>query len=116
MRLLLDAQLSPDRIGAALAERGHDVRSIASDATLGALADAEVLEFAAAERRILSTRNSRDFAPLLRVWAETERHHSGCILIWTLQHHEFGRIIEGVTALLDSARYPAGWADLAVAL
>lgn len=116
MRVLLDAQLSPDRIGAALAERGHDVRSIASDAALGALSDPDVLEFAATERRVLVTRNSRDFAPHLRLWAEAGRHHSGCILIWTLQHHQFGQIIEGVTALLDARPDPDQWTDLAVAL
>jgi hypothetical protein len=42
------------------------------------------------------TRNSRDFAPLLREWAEAGHHHAGCILIWTLGHHEFGAIIKGI--------------------
>jgi hypothetical protein len=116
MRVLLDAQLSPHRIGAALAERGHDVRSIASDAALGALPDPDVLELAATERRVLITRNSRDFAPLLRLWAEAGRHHSGCILVWALQHHQFGLIVEGVTALLEARPTPDDWTDLSVAL
>jgi hypothetical protein len=59
-----------------------------------------VLEAAARGDRILVTRNSRDFAPLLREWAETDRHHAGCILIWTLGRHEFGAIIRGVDRLL----------------
>ena len=84
MRLLLDANLSPKRIGAPLEKRGHDVLSLASDAALGALDDPQVLEVAAEQGRILVTRNSRDFAPLLREWAEADRHHAGCILIWTL--------------------------------
>ncbi|GEM_PF-818279 len=89
MRLLLDANLSPKRVGAVLGRRGHDVVSLAADAALGALDDPEVLALAAEQRRILVTRNCRDFAPLLREWAEAGRHHAGCILIWTLSHHEY---------------------------
>lgn len=116
MRLLLDANLSPKRIGDALERHGHDVLSIASDATLGALPDPLVLELAAEQERILITRNSRDFAPLLREWAEAERHHSGCILIWSLAHNEFAKIVTGVTNLLAQRVGGAAWRDLAVAL
>lgn len=116
MRLLLDANLSPKRIGSVLQRRGHDVLSLASDAALGALDDPQVLELAAEQDRILVTRNSRDFAPLLREWAEAGRHHAGCILIWTLAHHEFGAIINGVTGLLRDYPEPEKWRDLAVAL
>lgn len=116
MRLLLDANLSPKRIGDALERRGHDVLSLASDPVLSALADPDVLELAAAQRRILVTRNARDFAPLLREWAESGRHHSGCILIWTLGHHEFARITGGVSALVAARREPRHWRDLTVAL
>lgn len=116
MRLLLDANLSPKRIGAALERHGHDVLSIASDATLGALPDPLVLELAADQARILITRNSRDFAPLLREWAEAGRHHSGCILIWSLAHNEFGKIVQGVRNLLAQHEDDAAWRDLAVAL
>lgn len=117
MRVLLDAQLSPRRIGSALERRGHDVLSLASDVVLGALDDPQVLACAAEEEeRILVTRNSRDFAPLLREWAEAQRHHAGCILIWTLGHHEFGAIIEGVGGLLAGRPDPAQWRDLALAL
>lgn len=116
MRLLLDANLSPKRIGAALAERGHDVVSLAADVDLGALDDPRVLALAAEQGRILLTRNSRDFAPILREWAEAARHHAGCILIWTLSHHEFGAIIEGVDRLLSARPRAEQWRDLAVAL
>ncbi|HEX9889556.1 MAG TPA: DUF5615 family PIN-like protein, partial [Nitriliruptorales bacterium] len=100
MRLLLDANLSPGRIAAVLEEQGHDVLSLASHRSFEALDDPEVLELATRERRILVTRNARDFAPLLRLWAEGGRHHAGCILIWTLGHHEFGPIITGLQRLL----------------
>lgn len=116
MRLLLDANLSPKRIGAALERRGHDVVGLASDVVLGALDDSRVLELAAREERILVTRNSRDFAPLLREWAEADRHHAGCILLWTLGHHQFGPIIKGINRLLDERPDPEQWRDLAVAL
>jgi hypothetical protein len=116
LRVLLDANLSPKRIGAALHRRGHDVLSLASDTALGALDDPQVLELAASERRILVTRNSRDFAPLLRAWAEAGRHHAGCVLIWTLGHHEFAAIVDGVTRLLRDRPDPEQWRDLTVAL
>ena len=116
MRLLLDANLSPKQIGSVLARRGHDVLSLASDAALGALDDPQVLQMAADEDRILVTRNSRDFAPLLRQWSEEGRHHSSCILIWTLGHHEFGAILKGITKLLKEHPEQDHWRDLAVAL
>lgn len=116
MRLLLDANLSPKRVGAALERRGHDILGLASDAALGAPDDPDVLELAAREDRILVTRNSRDFAPLLREWAESDRHHAGCILIWTLGHHEFGQIIKGIDRLLNDRPDATQWRDLTVAL
>ncbi|MBA2576303.1 MAG: DUF5615 family PIN-like protein [Euzebyaceae bacterium] len=116
MRLVLDANLSPKRIGSSLQKRGHDVLSLASDAALGALDDPQVLELAAEQSRILVTRNARDFAPLLREWAEADRHHAGCILIWTLAHSEFGAIIRGVTRLLDDRPDPKQWRDVTAAL
>jgi predicted nuclease of predicted toxin-antitoxin system len=116
VRLLLDANLSPKRVGRPLEGRGHDVLSLAADAALGALADAEVLALAAEQRRILVTRNSRDFVPLLREWAEGDRHHQGCILIWTLAHNEFGKIVSGVVRLLDERPGANAWRDLTVAL
>lgn len=59
MRLILDANLSPKRMGSVLKRAGHDVLSLASDPTVGALDDAQVLELAAEQDRILMTRNSR---------------------------------------------------------
>ena len=99
-----------------LAKRAHDVLSLASDASLGALDDPQVLELAAGEARIVVTRNARDFAPLLREWAEADRGHAGCILIWTLAHHELGAIIRGVARLLDGQPSADQWRDLTVAL
>ncbi|MGH9226980.1 MAG: DUF5615 family PIN-like protein [Acidimicrobiales bacterium] len=112
----MDANLSPKRIGSALQKRGHDVLSLASDAALGALDDPRVLELAAEQDRIPVTRNSRDFAPVLREWAESGRHHAGCILIWTLDHHEFGAIIKKVAQLLHDRPDVEQWRDLTIAV
>lgn len=90
--------------------------SLASDAALGALDDPQVLQLSAERARILVTRNARDFTPLLREWAEADRHHAGCILIWTLAHHEFGAIIRGIARLLDDRPHAKQWRDLTVAL
>lgn len=116
MRLLLDAHLSPKRIGAVLTTIGHDVLCLAADAALGALDDPGVLKLAAEQERILIARNSRDFAPLLREWAEAGRHHSGCILVWTLGHHEFGKIVNRVERLLAARPEAREWVDLVVAV
>ncbi len=116
MRLLLDAHLSPRRIGALLAADGHDVLCLSTDAALGALDDPEVIELAAEQGRLLVTRNSRDFAPLLREWAEAGRHHSGCILVRTLRHDEFGKIANRLGRLLADRPEAPEWIDLVVAV
>lgn len=116
MRLLLDANLSPRRVGGPLEALGHDVLSLASDQVRGAFDDPRVLELAAAEERVLITRNSRDFAPLLREWAEADRHHAGCILIWTLAHHQFAEIVAAVQRCVDARPDPMEWRDLALAI
>ncbi len=116
MQLLLDAHLSPKRIGAALASDGHDVLCLSADAALGALDDPEVLKLAAEQERILITRNSRDFAPLLRESAEAGRHHGGCVLVWTLRHDEFGKIVSCVERLLAERPEASEWVDLVVAV
>ena len=116
MKLLLDAHLSPRHVAEPLRRRGHDVVALAEEHALEGLADSEVLAFAAGEHRILVTRNSRDFAPILREWAEGNRSHSGCILIWTLRNDEFRRLVSEVARLLDERVSQRAWTDLAVAI
>jgi hypothetical protein len=116
VRLLLDANLSGRRVGDPLREDGHDVLALNERPDLDGLTDPDVLALAADEGRILITRNSRDFAPLLRVWAESGRSHAGCVLIWTLGHHQFGEILGGLRSLFADRQDPAAWRDLAVAL
>jgi predicted nuclease of predicted toxin-antitoxin system len=115
LRLLLDANLSPRRIGGSLSDAGHEVLALAEDSRYEALADPQVLELAAGEQRILITRNSRDFAPLARQWAEAHRSHAGLILIWTLDHSQFKAILTGVEYQLRRWPTQARWRDLTVA-
>lgn len=116
MRLLLDANLSGRRVGRLLERRGHDVRALSSEGALAGLSDEAVLAIAASEDRILVTRNSRDFAPILRAWAEGRRPHAGCILIWTLEHREFAAIVAGIERLLAERPRQDDWRDVVLAL
>ncbi len=116
MRLLLDANLSPRGIAARLREAGHDVLALAEDAAFEGLSDPHVLEIAALEGRVLITRNSRDFAPIAREWAEARRSHAGLILIWTLDHSQFAGIVTGVERQLGRWPSQEQWRDLTVAL
>jgi hypothetical protein len=116
VRLLLDANLSPARIGAPLRERGHDVRALAAEPELEGLADELVLEFAARDGRILVTRNGRDFAPICRAWAEAGRQHAGVMLVWRFSTRQFGEIVEGVSDWLEQIPAESDWQGTVVAL
>jgi predicted nuclease of predicted toxin-antitoxin system len=116
VKLLLDAHLSVRGIAQPLRSDGHDVLALAEHSELDGLADAQVLEFAAEQERILVTRNAKDFAPLLRDWAEAGTPHHGCILIWSLRHDQFGPILEGVREALSRHPRSADWTDLALAV
>lgn len=116
MRLLLDANLSPRGIGEPLRQAGHDVLALAAEPALEGLDDPEVLALAASESRILVTRNSRDFAPILREWAEAGRAHAGCILIWSLDHSQFSAIVMGLTHLLAQRPDQDDWREITAAL
>jgi predicted nuclease of predicted toxin-antitoxin system len=115
LRLLLDANLSPRGVAGRLREAGHDVLALAEASAIEGLSDPQVLELASSEQRVCVTRNSRDFAPLAREWAEAQRPHAGLILIWTLDHSQFAQIVAGVEQYLE--RWPSHeeWQGLTVA-
>jgi predicted nuclease of predicted toxin-antitoxin system len=115
LRLLLDANLSPRRIAAQLRETGHDVLALAEDVAHEGLSDPQVLELATSEGRVVVTRNSRDFAPLAREWAEARQSHAGLILIWTLDHSQFAEIVAGVERQLALWPSQEQWRELTVA-
>jgi len=116
LRLLLDHQLPPRRIGRLLTARGHDVRALADESELAGLADEDVLILAADDRRILVTRDSRDFAPLAREWAEGGRSHAGLVLIWTLDNHEHAAIVSALERLFELYPRQSAWHDLVLAI
>lgn len=76
--------------------------------------DPDVLELATAETRIVVTRNSRDFGPLAREWAELGRPHAGIILVWSFDHSEFSSIVAGVERYLTVYPTQEQWRDLVV--
>jgi predicted nuclease of predicted toxin-antitoxin system len=115
LRLLLDANLSPRGVAARLRQSRHDVLALAEDAAYEGLSDPQALELAAAERRILITRNSRDFAPLARQWAEAQQPHAGLILIWTLDHSQFAEIVAGVERQLAQHPTQEQWQGITAA-
>jgi predicted nuclease of predicted toxin-antitoxin system len=115
LQLLLDANLSPRGIAARLRNAGHDVLALTEDATFEGLPDPQVLELASSEQRVLITRNSRDFAPLARQWAEAGRSHAGIVLIWTLDHSQFAEILAGVERQLQQRPSQEQWRDITVA-
>jgi predicted nuclease of predicted toxin-antitoxin system len=116
VRILLDANLSPRRIGNPLRQRGHDVHTVADDSDLEGVADEPLLELAIQKERILVTRNSRDFAPIGRTWAEAGRDHGGVILIWTLSHRQFGEIVTGIERRLDELGDQSAWRGIVVSI
>ncbi len=116
MRLLLDAHLSHRFIATPLRSHGHDVMSLQEEPALDGLRDDEVLALATSERRIVVTRNSRDFAPLARTWMEAGRDHGGCILIWSYRHDEYADIVTGVERLLARMPRQQDWRNLVLSI
>ena len=116
MRLLLDAHFSPRRVGRPLAEAGHDVLAIAEVPAYAALADEQVLELAAAEARVLVTRNAKDFDRIARRWASRELRHAGVLLVWTRETDEFGALVTDILTTLENVADQDAWADLVLAI
>lgn len=80
------------------------------------LTDEEVLGLAAADTRILVTRNGRDFERIARRWASTGRDHAGILLIWTRQTDEFGSLVRAIGRRLDAIPDPGQWRNLVLAI
>jgi predicted nuclease of predicted toxin-antitoxin system len=113
MRILLDVHVSSRYLGRPLIEQGHDVHALDVDERNRELVDVELLELAAAERRILITHNVKDFAPELRRRQEAGAHHDGCILV-TLPHTAYGEILRQLEVLFAVIPRAADWRDRAV--
>lgn len=116
MRLLLDAHFSPRRVGGRLSAAGHDVLAIAEIPTHAGLPDEQVLALAAAEGRVLVTRNAKDFDRITRRWASREQAHAGVLLIWTRETDELGSLVTEILATLESVGEQDVWVDLVLAI
>jgi hypothetical protein len=92
------------------------VRALQQEPGLKGLDDAAVLAFSADDERILVTRNSKDFAPLLIAWARGGEQHAGCILIWSLDHADHDRIVTEVQQLLHDYPRPEDWSGITRAI
>ncbi len=93
MRLLLHVHLSRRWIGQPLQRLGHDVKAADADPQLSRRSDDELFTIAAAENRILVSRNARHFARIARNWTMSRREYAGCALLVRIDHSEFGLII-----------------------
>ena len=116
MRLLLDEHFSPRRIGGRLTAAGHDVLAIAELPAYAGLPDEQVLELAAAEERVLVTRNAKDFDRITRRWASRERRHAGVLLVWTRETDELGSLVADILETLENIGAQGAWADLVLAI
>lgn len=94
-----------------LRARGHDVRSLSDERPLEGLPDAEVLDLATRDGRILVTADVGDFVSLFSELAEKKRSHRGCILLARVGHHEFSVIADAVAAALEQHPDERAWVD-----
>jgi len=113
MRFLLDAHVSGPSVGGPLRDNGHDVRALDQEPELEGLEDEDVLALATEGGRILVTHNVADFPEILRDWAGGGRSHPGVILIYGIDHGEFGLILRVIERWLELRRRQEDWLDFA---
>jgi hypothetical protein len=109
--LLLDAHVSGPGVGGPLRANGHDVRALDQEPELEGLDDDDVLALASEDGRILVTHNVADFPEILREWAGAGRSHAGLILVYGVEHREFGLILRGIERWLDLRPRQEDWLD-----
>lgn len=80
MKYLLDEDVNPTVAGIGRGI-GLDIVSIHDLKERRGLADDEQLAFAAAEHRVLISRNRDDFLVLVRLWFRSNRVHSGVVIV-----------------------------------
>jgi hypothetical protein len=109
--LLLDAHVSGPRVGGPLIDSGHDVRALDQEPEQEGLEDEDVLALASEEGRILVTHNVADFPEILREWAGGGRSHAGVILVYGIEHREFGLTLRGIERWLEFRARQEEWLD-----
>ena len=111
MRFLLDAHVSGPSVGGPLRDNGHDVRALDQEPELEGFEDEDVLALATEDERILVTHNVADFPELLREWAAGGHSHAGIILVYGIEHSEFGLIVRGLERWLELRPRQDEWLD-----
>jgi len=111
VRFLLDAHVSGPSVGGPLRDNGHDVRALDQEPELEGLEDEDVLALATEDERILVTHNVADFPELLREWAAGGHSHAGIILVYGIEHSEFGLIVRGLERWLELRPRQDEWLD-----
>lgn len=106
--LLLDEMLAPT-LADVLSDAGCDTASVSAVPELRGIPDAEVLELAAAQARILVTDNIRDFVPLSKAWAAAGRTHPGLILISSKTFPMSSKRIGSIAAALLARHRANDW-------
>jgi hypothetical protein len=74
--------------------------------------DEELLRLAAKGERVLVSQNVADFPNLLREWAEAGRSDAGVILVYGIDHREFGLIVRGIDRRSALLPKPSDWTGL----
>ena len=116
MRLFLDAHVSGGNVGDRLADSGHDVRALDSEREIEGIDDDELLELASRDERVLVTFNVADFPVILRERASADRPHAGVILVYGIDHSEFGLVVRGIERWLALYAEQGDWSDRTVVL
>ena len=75
----------------------------------------QAVDFGATDAPMV-TFNVRDFAPILRLWAEEQRPHAGCLLLVGIAQHDFGVILERISAVTEERPWQQDWVDRALFL
>ncbi len=108
MKLLLD-EMFPPRLAEELRNRGIDTAAAVEDPDLRGAPDAELLERAAADGRVLVTENIRDFAVLHSQWMARDRTHPGILLVSTRTYpYNQARLGRLVSAIEQANEMPIG--------
>lgn len=90
IRLYLDEDVRP-LLAAVLRDRGYDVLTTAEAGMIGR-SDAEQLDFATSQGRVLFTHNVRDYMRLSQEYSRTGRSHAGLILAPQMPFKELLRL------------------------
>lgn len=108
--VLLDEMITAG-VAEQLRTRGWDVVAVVEKPTLIGASDDDVLKAAAAEQRVLITRNIRDFVPLDRAWRDAGRGHAGiaCLDSGAFPHGRgfIGALVSALGGALANNTLPA---------